>query len=59
VQHGHSKAEERHRALHRLAFEKLRADPEGGKEKMRRLLDRWLAESADNRSAALWRRWSG
>jgi hypothetical protein len=24
---------------------------------MRRLLDRWLAGSADNRSAALWRRW--
>jgi hypothetical protein len=57
VPHGHSKAEERHRALHRLAFEKLRADPEGGRAKARALLDRWLAMPNLGASHPIFREW--
>jgi hypothetical protein len=57
MEHGHAKAEERHLALHRLAFEKLRADPEGGKHKARELLERWLGMANLEASHLLFRRW--
>jgi hypothetical protein len=43
--------------LHALAFEKLKADPEGGKAKARELLDRWLVMPHLQRQAPLLRRW--
>jgi hypothetical protein len=57
MEHGHSKSERRNLALHRLAFEKLRADPIGGKEKMARLLEKWLRAPHLRRQARLLEEW--
>jgi len=55
--HGHAKAEERNLALHRLAFEKLRADPEQGRQRLLQLLEQWLAMPHLERQAPLLERW--
>lgn len=55
--HGHAKADARDLALHRLAFEKLRADPDGGRQAALALLERWLAMPHLAASRPLLQRW--
>ena len=43
MSHGHEKADARNLALHRLALEKLRANPEASRQKVLALIDRWMA----------------